>query len=196
MNYWKELTNGIWKKNPILVIGIGLCPALAITTSVSNALWMTLAATLVLLGSNVVISAIKSIVPSHIRIPIFITVIATFVTVAELLLNAFQPVVYKALGIYLPLIVVNCIILGRAEDYASKNNVFASILDAIGMGIGFGLVITVLAFIREVLGTNKLFGYRVFESMEPSSAMILAPGAFFTLGIMLWGMNRINSRKA
>jgi len=195
MSYWSEFTKGIWKKNPILVIGIGLCPALAVTTSLSNALWMTVAATFVLACSNIVISLIKKIVPLHVRIPIFITVIAAFVTIVELLLNAFQPTVYKALGIFLPLIVVNCIILGRAEEFASKNGIFVSILDALGMGLGFGLALCVLAFVREFLGANKLFGLTVIPGMEPSSAMIMAPGAFLVLGLMLWGMNKINSRK-
>ncbi|MDR3236895.1 MAG: electron transport complex subunit E [Spirochaetia bacterium] len=195
MNYLSEFTKGIWKKNPILVLGIGLCPTLAVTTSVSNAFWMSIAAAFVLTCSNIVISLIKKIVPSHVRIPIFITVIATFVTIVELLLNAFQPAVYKSLGIFIPLIVVNCIILGRAEEFASKNGVLASILDALGMAIGFALTLFVLAFVRESLGANKLFGFTIIPGMEPSSAMIIAPGAFFTLGLMLWGMNKINSRK-
>ncbi len=195
MNYLSEFTKGLWKKNPILVIGIGLCPTLAVSTSVSNALWMSLAVTFVLVCSNIIISLIKNIVPSHERIPVFITVIATFVTVVELMLNAFQPEVYKALGIFIPLIVVNCIILGRAEEFASRNGILASIMDGLGMGIGFGLTLTVLALVRESLGANKIFGLTLIPGMEPSSAMIMAPGAFFTLGLMLWGMNRINSKK-
>ncbi len=195
MNYWVEFKKGIWNKNPILILGIGLCPTLAVTTSVSNALWMTLATTFVLICSNIIVSLIKNFVPAHIRIPIFITVIATFVTVVELMLNAFQPGVYKALGIFIPLIVVNCIILGRAEEFASKNGMVLSILDGLGMGLGFGLTLFVLAFLRESLGANKLFGLTLIPGMEPSSAMIMAPGAFITLGLMLWGMNTINSRK-
>jgi len=195
MNYWEEFSKGIWKKNPILILGLGLCPTLAVTTSVSNALWMTLAVTFVLVGSNVIVASIKKIVPAHIRIPIFITVIATFVTAVELNLQAFQPAVYKALGIFIPLIVVNCIILGRAEEFAQKNNIRASIVDALGMGLGFGIALTVLAFFRETLGANKLFGMTLIPGMEPSSAMILAPGAFFTLGFMLWAMNVYKARK-
>ena len=194
MSYWSEFTKGIWKKNPILVLGVGLCPTLAVSTSLSNALWMTVAATFVLTCSNIVISLIKKIVPSHVRIPIFITVIAAFVTIVELLLNAFQPAVYKSLGIFLPLIVVNCIILGRAEEVASKNGIVISVVDALGMGMGFGVVLCALAFVREFLGANKLFGFTVIPGMEPSSAMIMAPGAFIVLGLMLWGMNKINSR--
>lgn len=195
MSYMKELTKGIWERNPIFIIGIGMCPTLAVSTSVSNALWMTLAATFVLVGSNIIVSIVRKFAPSHIRISIFIIIIATFVTVVELTLKAFQPEVYKALGIFIPLIVVNCIILGRAEEFASKNGVFVSMLDGIGMGLGFGLTITVLAVVREILGANKLLGYTLIPGMEPSSAMILAPGAFFTLGLLMWGMNTINSRK-
>lgn len=195
MKYLSEFTKGIWRKNPILVIGIGLCPTLAVTTSVSNALWMALAATFVLICSNIIISLLKDFIPSHVRIPIFITVIAAFVTIVELILNAFQPEVYKSLGIFIPLIVVNCIILGRAEDFASKNGVLLSALDGLGMGVGFGLTLFILAFVREALGANKLFGLALIPGLEPSSAMIMAPGAFFTLGLMLWGMNKINSRK-
>jgi electron transport complex protein RnfE len=195
MNKFDEFIKGIWRKNPILVLGIGICPTLAVTSSVSNALWMTLATTFVLIGSNVIVSIIKGVVPQHIRIPIFITIVATFVTIVELTLNAFQPEVYSALGIFIPLIVVNCIVLGRAEEFASKNGIFLSFLDALGMGLGFGMALTVLAFFRETLGANKLLGYTLIEGMQPSSFMILAPGAFVTLGLMLWGMNAINSRR-
>jgi electron transport complex protein RnfE len=195
MKFMKEITDGIWNRNPILVIGIGLCPTLAVSTSISNALWMTLAATFVLLGSNVLVSMIKKIVPDHIRIPVFITIIAAFVIIVELTLKAFQPGVYRALGIYIPLIVVNCIILGRAEEFASKNSIVKSAMDAVGMGLGFGLALLVLAIFRETLGANRLFGYTFIPGMEPALAMILAPGAFFTLGFMLWGMNTIKSRK-
>lgn len=194
MSWIKEITKGIWDKNPILVLGIGLCPTLAVTTSVSNALWMTMATTFVLMGSNILVSLIKKIVPGHIRIPIFISIIASFVIIVELTLKAFQPDVYKALGIFIPLIVVNCIILGRAEEFASKNSLFRSILDALGMGLGFGFALCVLAFFRETLGSNKLFGFTLIPGMEPALAMILAPGAFFTLGLMLWGMNAVKSR--
>ena len=194
MNIWQEFKKGLWEKNPILILGIGLCPTLAVTTSVSNALWMTLATSSVLISSNVLVALTKNIIPKHIRIPIFITIIATFVTVVELTLNAFQPVVYNALGIFIPLIVVNCMILGRAEEFASKNGIFISIIDALGMGLGFGWTLVVLAFFRETLGANKLFGLTFIKGMEPSTAMILAPGAFITLGLMLWAMNSINSR--
>jgi electron transport complex protein RnfE len=195
MSCWKEFIKGVWEKNPILVLGLGLCPTLAVTTSVSNALWMTLATTFVLVCSNILISLIKGLVPQHLRIPIFITVIASFVTMVEMTLHAYQPVVYKSLGIFIPLIVVNCMILGRAEEFASRNGVVISILDGLGMGLGFGVTLFVLAFFRETLGANKLFGRTFIPGMEPSTAMILAPGAFITLGLMLWGMNAVNSRK-
>jgi len=194
MKYWQLITNGIWHRNPTLVIGIGMCPTLAVTTSISNALWMTLAATFVLVCSNALVSAVKNIVPGHIRIPIFITIIASFVIIVELTLKAFQPEVDKALGIFIPLIVVNCIILGRAEEFAQKNDVISSIFDGIGMGMGIGLALTLLAFFREILGANKLLGYTFIPGMEPSLVMIMAPGAFFTLAFILWGMNAIKSR--
>jgi electron transport complex protein RnfE len=194
MKYLQTLINGIWLKNPILVLGIGMCPTLAVTTSVSNALWMALATTFVLVCSNVLVSAIRTIVPSHIRIPVFIIIIATFVTIVELSLKAFQPEVDRSLGIFIPLIVVNCIILGRAEEFASKNSVLLSIFDGIGMGLGFALALTVLAFFRETLGANRLLGYTLIPGMQPSLVMIMAPGAFFTLGFMLWLMNVIKSK--
>ncbi|MCP4132166.1 MAG: electron transport complex subunit E [bacterium] len=195
MNFFKEMWERIWKKNPILVLSLGLCPTLAVTTSISNALWMTLATSFVLICSNILVSLIKDIVPGHVRIPVFITIIASFVTVVELTLNAYQPAVYEALGIFIPLIVVNCMILGRAEEFASRNSILPSIVDGLGMGLGFGITLCVLAFFRESLGANKLFGYTLIKGMQPSSAMILAPGAFITLGLMLWGMNVINARK-
>ena len=195
MNYFYEFKKGIWLKNPILVLNLGLCPTLAVTTSVSNALWMSLATIFVLVCSNILVSLVKNYTPVHLRLPILITIIATFVTFVELMLHAFQPGIYKALGIYIPLIAVNCIILGRAEEFASKNGVIASALDGLGLGVGFGLTLLFLGSIREILGANTLFGYTFIEGMQPSSAMILAPGAFFTLGLMLWGMNAINSRK-
>lgn len=195
MNYLNELTKGIWKRNPILVIGIGMCPTLAVSTSVSNALWMTLATTFVLICSNVLVSLVRNITPGHIRIPVFITIIATFVIIVELSLKAYQPGVYASLGIFIPLIVVNCIILGRAEEFASKNGIFASVLDGLGMGAGFGLTLTVLAVIRESLGANKLLGYTLIKGFEPAGVMGIAPGAFFTLGLILWGINRLKAGK-
>lgn len=195
MNYLKEVTKGIWERNPVLILGIGNCPTLAVSTSVSNALWMALASTFVLVFSNMFVSALRKLVPSHIRIPIFITIIATFVIIVELTLKAFQPDIYRSLGIFIPLIVVNCIILGRAEDFASKNDVFRSMLDGLGMGLGFGLTLLMLAIVREILGANRLLGYTLIPGMEPATIMIIAPGAFFTLAIILTGMNYLNARK-
>ncbi|MDA3900472.1 MAG: electron transport complex subunit E [Spirochaetes bacterium] len=196
MSVKKEFFKGLVDKNPVMVLGIGLCPALAVTTSVSNALWMMLATTFVLTCSNILVSLVKNIIPAHVRIPVFITIIATFVTVVEIVLKAYQPEVYTSLGIFIPLIVVNCMILGRAEEFASRNGVFMSIVDALGMGIGFGLTLTVLAFFRETLGANKLFGYTLIPGFEPAGIMTVAPGAFITLGLMLWAMNSImTSRK-
>ncbi len=194
MSMIAEFTKGIWKRNPILIIGIGICPTLAVSTSLSNALWMTLAATFVLVCSNILVSIVKGVTPAHIRIPVFITIIATFVIIVELTLKAYQPSVYSALGIFIPLIVVNCIILGRAEEFASQNGVFASILDGLGMGCGFGLTLCLLALIRETVGANKLLGYTLIKGFEPVGAMVAAPGAFFTLGLLLWGMNRIKAK--
>lgn len=196
MNLFKEFKKGIWDKNAVLVLGIGLCPVLAVTTSVTNALWMTVATTFVLVSSNILVSLVKGIVPSHIRIPVFITIIATFVTVVELTLKAYQPDVYKSLGIFIPLIVVNCIILGRAEEFASKNSILPSIVDGLGMGLGFGITLVILAFFREVLGANKLLGYTFIKGWkQPAGALAMAPGGFIILGLMLWGMNTLKSKK-
>ena len=195
-NYFKEIFKGVWEKNPTFVLGIGMCATLAVSVSISNALWMGVATTFVLIGSNILVSAIRNITPSHIRIPIFIIIIASFTTIVDLALKAYQPSVYKSLGIFIPLIVVNCIILGRAEEFAAKNTIFNSILDGLGMGLGFTLNLSVLSIIREITGANKLLGYQLIPGMKPALLMILAPGAFFTLGLLLWGMNVIKARTA
>ena len=195
-NYFKEIFKGVWEKNPTFVLGIGMCATLAVSVSISNALWMGVATTFVLIGSNILVSAIRNITPSHIRIPIFIIIIAAFTTIVDLALKAYQPSVYKSLGIFIPLIVVNCIILGRAEEFAAKNTIFNSILDGLGMGLGFTLNLSVLSIIREITGANKLLGYQFIPGMKPALLMILAPGAFFTLGLLLWGMNVIKARTA
>jgi len=195
-NYFKEIFKGVWEKNPTFVLGIGMCATLAVSVLISNALWMGVATTFVLIGSNILVSAIRNITPSHIRIPIFIIIIAAFTTIVDLALKAYQPSVYKSLGIFIPLIVVNCIILGRAEEFAAKNTVFNSILDGLGMGLGFTLNLSVLSIIREITGANKLLGYQLIPGMKPALLMILAPGAFFTLGLLLWGMNVIKARTA
>jgi electron transport complex protein RnfE len=182
----KTLTNGFWKENPIFVIALGLCPALAVSSSLVNALGMGVAATFVLLGSNLIISLIRNWVPKKIRIPVFIVIIATFVTMIDKFIAAFSPSLSASLGIFIPLIVVNCVILGRAEAFASKNGPVASILDAIGMGFGFTLALVCIAFFRELLGDGKLLGYPIpFFKNDPALIMIMAPGGFIVFGLLI-----------
>jgi len=181
----RPLINGILKENPILILMIGLCPALAVSSAAMNGIYMGLAATFVLVGSNLIISLIRKIVPDQIRIPIFITVIATFVTIVDMVMHAYAPDMYKILGIFIPLIVVNCIILGRAEAFAYHNGVIESIGDGIGMGLGFTFILVVLGGIRELLGNGTLFGLQVMPpSYKPVLLMILPPGAFLTIGFL------------
>lgn len=182
----QEFTKGFINENPVTRLVLGLCPALAVTSSLINGLGMGVAATFVLVCSNTIVSMIKGIVPKKIRIPIFIVVIATFVTIVEMIMAGFAPALYKALGIYVPLIVVNCIILGRAEAFASKNSVGRSILDGLGMGIGFTMILAVIGSVREILGDGKILGIPLFgPNFEPVLIMILPPGAFFVIGILL-----------
>lgn len=189
----EEMTKGIWKENPIFVIMLGCCPALATSTSVMNAVGMGFAATVVLIGSNLIISFIRDLVPNNVRIPVYIVVIATFVTMIDKLMAAFTPALSASLGIFIPLIVVNCIILGRAEAFANKNTPMASILDAIGMGIGFTLALVIIASIREVLGEGRWAGFQVFSG-DPCLLMIMAPGGFFVFGLLM-GLKRHLARK-
>ncbi|MFZ2955343.1 MAG: electron transport complex subunit E [Candidatus Ozemobacteraceae bacterium] len=193
VSWFEELTKGIWKENPIFVIMLGCCPALATSTSVMNAIGMGFAATVVLIGSNLIISLIRDMVPNNIRIPVYIVVIATFVTMIDKFMAAFTPALSAALGIFIPLIVVNCIILGRAEAFANKNTPLASIMDAIGMGIGFTLALTIIASIREILGDGRLAGFQVYAS-DPCLLMIMAPGGFFIFGLLM-GLKRHLGRK-
>lgn len=196
MSTLNELTKGIYKENPIFRLALGLCPVLAVSTSIGNALGMGVAATFVLLCSNLIVSLIRKGVPPKIRIPIFIVVIATFVTLVEMVMEAYQPELFKSLGIFVPLIVVNCIILGRAEAFASRNGVGLAILDAIGMGIGFTVGLIVIASFRELLGDGKLLGFPIFgASFEPVILMILAPGAFITMGLLLAFSNYMDMRR-
>ena len=189
--------NGLIDNNPVLVQLIGMCPTLATSTSVVNALGMGLSATAVLIGSNAVISLIKKFIPSKIRIASYVVVIAGFVTLVEMLLKAYFPDISKTLGLFIPLIVVNCIILARAEAYASKNNVLPSILDGLGMGLGFTLALTILGAIRELLGAGTLLGFSVFgQSYTPMLIMLMPPGAFLTLGIVLGLINWFKMRRA
>lgn len=192
----KEFTKGIFRENPIFVIVLGLCPTLAVSTSMDNAVGMGVAATFVLVFSNLIISAIRKIVPDKIRIPCFIVVIASFVTVVELLMAAYAPSLAKRLGIFVPLIVVNCIIMGRAEAFASRNKVLPSIFDGLGMGLGFTLALCIIAFIRETLGSGKFYGREIFSWYEPANILVLAPGALLTLGILIAVANAVKSRRA
>jgi electron transport complex protein RnfE len=190
----KEFSKGIFHENPVLVIVLGLCPALAVSVSLENALGMGLAASFVLVFSNCIISGIRNIVPGRIRIPCFIVVIASFVTIVELLMAAFSPQLARQLGIFVPLIVVNCIIMGRAESFASKNGILPSILDALGMGLGFTLALSAVAVIRELLGSGKILGLTVFAGYPPATIMILPPGALLTLGMLIGLINLIKVR--
>ncbi len=183
-----EFKKGIHIENPTFALLLGLCPTLAVSSSVKNGLGMGMAATFVLLGSNVIISFIRKLIPTKIRIPCYIVVIATFVTIVELLLKAYFPVLDKSLGIYVPLIVVNCIILGRAEAFASKNTVAYSAFDALGMGAGFTLALVLISSIREFLGSGTIYGFQLIPQFQPAIIMVLAPGALLTLGLLI-GLN-------
>ena len=181
----RPLVNGIIRENPILILMIGLCPTLAVSSAAINGIYMGLAATFVLAGSNLLVSLIRKWVPDQIRIPIFITIIATFVTIVDMVMHAYAPDMYNILGIFIPLIVVNCIILGRAEAFAYHNGVIESLGDGIGMWLGFTLILIVLGGIRELLGNGTLFGFQIMpSSYKPVIIMILPPGAFLTIGFL------------
>ena len=190
-----EFKKGIHLENPTFALLLGLCPTLAVSSSVRNGLGMGIAATLVLLGSNIIVSAVRSIIPSKIRIPCYIVIIATFVTIIELLLKAYFPMLDRALGIFVPLIVVNCIILGRAEAFASKNNIIRSIFDALGMGTGFTLALLAISAIRELLGAGTLLGFQIIPGLEPAIIMILPPGALLTLAFLIGLTNMMKDRR-
>jgi electron transport complex protein RnfE len=198
MSVMKEFTKGLWKENPVLVLLLGMCPTLAVTSSATNGLGMGVATMCVLMCSNIVISSIRNIVPKKIRIPVYIVVIATFVTVVDLLMQAYAPTaLYEALGIFIPLIVVNCIVLGRAEAFASKNGVGKSVLDGLGMGLGFTLALVALGATREFLASGSLFEIKIIPGWSIDfMLMTSAPGAFIILGFFLAGMNTMNMRKA
>lgn len=194
-NLIRELIKGITIENPTFGLVLGLCPTLAVSTSLSNAIGMGVAATFVLLGSNIIISLVRKLIPNQIRIPCFIVIIATFVTINELIMKAYFPVLNRSLGIFVPLIVVNCIVLGRAEAFACKRPVLNSIFDAMGMGIGFTLALIIIAAIRESLGTGKLFGITFLQGFEPVAMMTLAPGALLTLGLLIGIVNYCHIKK-
>lgn len=188
----ERLKNGIITENPTFVLTLGMCPTLAVTTSAVNGLGMGLTTMAVLALSNMFISMLRKVIPDKVRIPAFIVVIASFVTVVELLLEAYLPSIYDALGLYIPLIVVNCIILGRAEAYASKNGVVSSLFDGVGMGLGFTLALTIIGAVRELLGAGQVFGINVMpQSYVPCSIFVLAPGAFFVLAALTATQNKI-----
>lgn len=193
-NGLKVLTNGILKENPTFVLVLGMCPTLATTTSAINGMSMGLATMFVLICSNVVISLLKNLIPDKVRIPAFIVVIATFVTLVQLLMQAYLPAIYDVLGLFIPLIVVNCIVLGRAEAFAAKNNVGLSALDGIGMGLGFTLALTLLGAVRELLGTGSCFGCPVFPDNYGALVFVLAPGAFIALAYLMVIINKIQNK--
>lgn len=195
MKALKVFFNGVLNENPTFRMVLGMCPTLALTTAAINGIGMGLATTFVLVGSNLVISLLKSFIPQKIRIPAFVVVIATFVTVVSMIMQAFLPELNKSLGIYIPLIVVNCIILARAESFASKNSVLLSIMDGLGIGIGFTLALLLLGSIREILGAGTWFGMPVFsDGFSPAVIMILPPGGFITLGLVLGLLNKLTGR--
>ena len=188
------LTKGIIKENPTFVLILGMCPMLGTTTSAVNGLGMGVATMFVLIMSNIVISLIKNLVPGKVRIPAFIVVIASFVTVIELLMKAYVPSLYETLGVFIPLIVVNCIILGRAEAFASKNGVLDSALDGVGIGLGFTLSLTLLGAVRELLGTGAIFGQQLFNADNGILIFVLAPGAFIALGYLMVIFNKLTAK--
>ena len=195
INQKQNFLKGIIKENPIFVMLLGMCPTLGVTSSAFNGLGMGVATAFVLLMSNIVVSLVKSTIPATVRIPAFIIIIASFVTIVEMILEAFVPFLYEQLGIFIPLIVVNCIILGRAEAFASKNNVFSSAIDAIGMGLGFTIALTVLGAVREILGNGSLFGFKfVPEDANTFILFILPPGAFIALAYLTVLFNKITSK--
>ncbi|NLZ92849.1 MAG: electron transport complex subunit E [Firmicutes bacterium] len=195
MSVMKELTKGLFRENPTFRLVLGMCPTLAVTTLAANGLGMGLSTAAVLAASNMVISLLRNLIPSKIRIPAYIIIIATFVTMVDMLLNAFQPQLHSQLGIFIPLIVVNCIILGRAEAFASKHGVIDSIADGLGMGLGFTLSLTVLGAIRELLGNGTLFGVNILgAAYEPFQVLTSPPGAFFALGLLMALMNLLSKK--
>lgn len=198
MSVMKEFTKGLWRENPVLVLLLGMCPTLGVTSSATNGLGMGVATLCVLMCSNMVISLMRNIVPKKIRIPVYIVVIATFVTIVDMLMQAYAPrALYDALGLFIPLIVVNCIVLGRAEAFASKNGILKSFADGIGMGLGFTLALVVLGGTREFIASGSLFQIKMIPGWDVDFMLLTsAPGAFIVLGVFLAGMNALNIRKA
>jgi len=191
MNQWKNFSKGFIKESPTFVLLLGMCPTLGVTSSAANGLGMGLATTFVLAMSNWVVSLVKSQIPDKIRIPSYIVIIATFVTVVELTMQAYMPGLFKSLGLFIPLIVVNCIVLGRAEAFASKNPPLSSMIDGLGMGLGFSFALTLLGSIRELLGSGKIFNITLYSENYVMLLFVLAPGAFIVLGYLIALINRI-----
>lgn len=191
----ERLFNGLIKENPTFVLILGMCPTLAVTTSAINGIGMGLATTVVLICSNLIISLLRNIIPDQVRMPAFIVIVASFVTIVQFLLEAYVPALNKSLGIYIPLIVVNCIILGRAEAYASKNPPLESTFDGIGMGLGFTLALTLLGAFREIIGAGSIFGFKFIPEQYNIAIFVLAPGAFFVLACLIAIKNKMNMKK-
>lgn len=191
MDQWKNFTKGFIKENPVFVLVLGMCPTLGVTSSAINGLGMGLATTFVLMMSNIVISLVRNVIPDKVRIPSFIVIIAAFVTVVQLIMQAYVPGLYKSLGLFIPLIVVNCIVLGRAEAFASKNNIGSSAIDGIGIGLGFSFALVLLGGIREILGSGKIFNITIYPENYVTLIFVLAPGAFIVLGYLIAFINRI-----
>ncbi|GET21499.1 electron transport complex subunit RsxE [Prolixibacter denitrificans] len=191
MNQMKNFTKGFLKENPVFVLLLGMCPTLGVTSSAINGMGMGLATTFVLVMANFVVSLVKSGIPDKVRIPSFIVIIATFVTIVQLTMQAYLPSLYESLGLFIPLIVVNCIVLGRAEAFASKNTVWSSIVDGLGMGLGFTFALTLLGAVREFLGSGKVFGLTIYPEHYGSLIFVLAPGAFIALGYLIALINKL-----
>ncbi|MCF8368113.1 MAG: electron transport complex subunit E [Bacteroidales bacterium] len=195
MSQIQNFTKGFIKDNPVFVLLLGLCPTLAVTSSAINGMGMGLATTFVLVMSNLVVSLVKNVIPDKVRIPSFIVIIASFVTIVELTMQAYVPALFESLGIFIPLIVVNCVVLGRAEAFASKNSLGSSIIDGLGMGLGFTFALTLLGVVREILGSGAIFGMKFIDG-DGILVFILSPGAFITLGFLIALINRLKKAKA
>jgi electron transport complex protein RnfE len=195
MNQWKNFTKGFIKENPVFVLLLGMCPTLGVTSSAINGLGMGLATTFVLLMANIVVSLVKDFIPDKVRIPSFIVIIAAFVTVVQLVMQAYVPALFKSLGLFIPLIVVNCIVLGRAEAFASKNTVLSSAIDGLGIGLGFSFALVLLGSIREILGSGKIFNITIYSENYVTLLFVLAPGAFIVLGYLIAIINRIKKNQ-
>ena len=194
MNQWKNFSKGFFKDNPVFVMLLGMCPTLGVTTSAVNGLGMGLATTFVLVMSNIVVALIKDFIPDKVRIPSFIVVIASFVTIVEMVMQAYLPALFEALGLFIPLIVLNCLVLGRAEAFASKHKLISSIIDGLGMGLGFSMALTMLGAVRELFGSGQIFGWTLYSEDYGMRVFVLAPGAFIALGYLTALINKV--RKA